>query len=177
MNGGSYPGMPFNQQMSFPCELTLHRTPDGLRLYRLPVAEIREVLKREHTWAGPAITPGENLLADIKGDLFQIDADLILGDSSEVGFTIRGELVHYSVREQTLSCLGREAHLAPVDGHVKLQILVDRASLEVFGNDGAVSMTSCFTPQPDNHDIELFACDSAARIASLRVRELASAWT
>src|SRR5262249_50736286 len=27
MNGGSYPQMPFNQQMSFPCELTLRTTP------------------------------------------------------------------------------------------------------------------------------------------------------
>src|SRR2546425_388177 len=40
MNGGNYPQMPFNQQMSFPCTLTLHPTPDGLRLYRWPVREI-----------------------------------------------------------------------------------------------------------------------------------------
>ncbi len=29
MNGGSYPNMPFNQQMSFPCRLTLRKTPEG----------------------------------------------------------------------------------------------------------------------------------------------------
>ena len=37
MNGGKYPGMPFNQQMSFPCELRLIQTSRGLRLSRYPV--------------------------------------------------------------------------------------------------------------------------------------------
>ena len=50
MNGGSYPGMPFNQQMSFPCAMTLRRTPDGLRLYRWPVKEIRSLYAAEHSF-------------------------------------------------------------------------------------------------------------------------------
>jgi len=37
MNGGKYPGMPFNQQQSFPCELTLRTTPAGLRLHMVPI--------------------------------------------------------------------------------------------------------------------------------------------
>ena len=34
MNGGQYPGMPFNQQMSFPVSLTLRTFPEGVRLCR-----------------------------------------------------------------------------------------------------------------------------------------------
>ena len=43
MSGGNYPDMPFNQQMSFPCELTLRTTPEGIRLFREPVKEIENL--------------------------------------------------------------------------------------------------------------------------------------
>ena len=33
-------GMPFNQQMAFPTDLTLRTTPAGVRLFRWPVPEI-----------------------------------------------------------------------------------------------------------------------------------------
>ncbi len=50
MTGGSYPQMPFNQQMSFPCELTLRKTEDGLRMYRWPVKEISNLYEKEQRW-------------------------------------------------------------------------------------------------------------------------------
>src|SRR4029434_804646 len=37
MRGGVYPDMPFNQQLTFPCELTLRTLPEGPRLCRSPV--------------------------------------------------------------------------------------------------------------------------------------------
>ena len=43
MRGGEYPGMPFNQQMSFPCGLSLRKTPLGIRLFRMPVKEIENL--------------------------------------------------------------------------------------------------------------------------------------
>ena len=36
--------MPFNQQLSFPCELTLRSTPRGPRLFKWPVKEIESQL-------------------------------------------------------------------------------------------------------------------------------------
>src|SRR5207302_5154989 len=39
-NGITFPGMPFNQQMTVPCELTLRRTGDGIRLFAIPVREL-----------------------------------------------------------------------------------------------------------------------------------------
>ena len=47
MAGGSYPQMPFNQQMSYPCAMTLHETPEGLRIFRQPVKEIASLYGKE----------------------------------------------------------------------------------------------------------------------------------
>ena len=39
-----YPkNMPFNQQVSFPCELTLHKTAEGLVMFRNPIREISKL--------------------------------------------------------------------------------------------------------------------------------------
>ena len=43
MRGGEYPDSKWNQQMSFPCSLTLRQSDKGLRVYRNPVQEIETV--------------------------------------------------------------------------------------------------------------------------------------
>ena len=50
MRGGEFPGMPFNQQMSFPCELTLRKFSEGIRLCRNPVREIEKIRAKKHGW-------------------------------------------------------------------------------------------------------------------------------
>ncbi len=176
MNGGKYPGMPFNQQMSFPCELKLRRLPEGLRLSRTPVREIETLHGKEHAFADRVLKPGENPLAGIAGDLFEIRAEIEPGDASEVGIRVRGEAVRFAPEERQVSCLGRSAPLEPEAGRVRLQVLVDRTSIEVFGNDGRASLTSCFLPRAKEKGVEVYASGGAARIVSLTVWPLRSAW-
>ena len=178
MAGGKYPDMPFNQQMAFPCELTLRTTPEGIRLYRTPVKEIENIHKKEHKWADLAIAPDaeKNPLADISGELFDIRAEIELGAAAEVGFEVRGEKVAYDVKAKKLSCLGCTAPLAAEKGRITLQILVDRTSIEVFGNGGRVAMCSCFLPSPVARELGIYAVGPAAKVVSLRVYELRSIW-
>ena len=176
MNGGEYPDMLFSQQMSFPCELTLRTTPEGVRLCRQPVREIETLRQQEYLWKDEALKPGENLLSDISGDLFDIRAEIELGDATEVGFTVRAEKIQYSVAKRQLSCLGRSVCLAPIDNRIQLQILVDRTSIEVFGNAGRVSMSSCFVRDPEQEGLGLYAAGGAASVVSMKVYELCSVW-
>lgn len=177
MRDGEYPGMPFNQQMSFPCELRLRSTPEGPRLHRTPVQEIETLYAGLHSWKDLVLAPGENPLSEIRGDLFDLRAVLEPVDAAEVGFRIRGEAVSYNASNRELSCLGRSAPLAPTEGRIEIRILVDRTSLEVFGNEGRVSMTSCFVPDLEDRSLEIYARGGTAKIASLEVRELRSAWS
>ena len=175
MAGGVYPEMPFSQQMSFPCALTLHRRPEGLRLSRNPVREIESLRGPAHRWQALTVHPGENPLAALTGDLFEIFVAVDVSDCRAWGLRIRGEEVRYSCGDQTLRCLGKTAPLVPVDGNIRLHILVDRSSIEVFANAGQVSMTSCFAPPPAETRLEFFAEGDSVRAALLEVYELQSA--
>ena len=177
MSGGKYPRMPFNQQMSFPCVLALRTFPEGIRLCRQPVEEIEILRTKKHAFAGKLLKPGENLLKGIKGELFEIKAEIEPGDAAAFGFDIRGHKVEYSVRGKQISSLGKSAPLSPKGGKIKLQILVDRTSIEVFGNDGRVSMASCFLPNPAERSLKIFSTGGEAKIVSLKVYPLRSAWT
>ena len=47
MRGGEFPDMPFNQQLTFPCELSLRTVGDKMILCRYPVQEIKSYTARK----------------------------------------------------------------------------------------------------------------------------------
>ncbi len=177
MAGGKFPDMPFNQQMSIPCELTLRTLPEGIRLCRVPVREIKKLRYVRYLWRYTPLKPGENLLSAISGELFEIQSEIELGSASEVGFTLRGTPAVYNVSDKTLSCDGRKANLAPVDGSIKLHILVDRTSIEIFANDGRVCIFRCFPLDTNDTSLQVFARGGQAKIQNLKVWKLKSIWS
>jgi fructan beta-fructosidase len=176
MQGGRYPDMPFNQQMSFPSVLSLRTLPEGIRLCREPVAEIEKLHDKLHRFADVKLPPGENLLKGIAGDLFDIRLEFEPGDAAEVTLNLRGTPVVYDAKKKQVTCLGRSVKLEPIQGRVKLRVLVDRSSIEVFGPEGRFSLSSCFLPPPGDKSVSLTAKEGAARIKSLEIWQLRSAW-
>lgn len=181
MRGGSYPAMPFSQQMSFPCELTLRDTPEGLRLYRWPVREIKNLQAREQTWQAREQTweevplaSGESPLQGLTGDQWDIEAEFAVGDAEEVGLRLNGEEVAWRASGHTLSCLERSTPLPIENGRVRLRALADRTSLEVFGNGGRASLSSCHAPRAKK-TLGVYAKGGRATLASLKVRSLKAA--
>ncbi len=176
MVGGQYPKMPFNQQMSFPCELTLRPAEDGtLRLYRWPVREIRSLRERSIQWSGVRLGEDGGAPA-LEGELWDIEMEVELAGASTLVIGIRGHNLEYRAGAQRLVFLGREAPLAPVRGRIQLRLLVDRTSVEVFGNGGQVSLSSCFLPRQRDRKITFHAEGGSARIVHLRAHTLRSAW-
>jgi len=176
MNGGRYPEMPFNQQMSFPCRLTLHKTDEGYRIHRNPVREIKGLYEQEHKWKGLKLSAGEDPLAKLTGDLWDIDLDLEVGAAKQIVLTFRGTSVTYDVASQTLHASDRTEHLPLQEGRLKLRALIDRSSFEFFANDGAFSFTACFLPNVENHTLSLTAAGGQATIRTLVAHSLKSAW-
>ena len=171
-----HPDMPFNQMMNFPVELTLQNTEEGIRMFATPVEEIKKLHDQKYIWKDTTLKAGENLLKGITGDLFDICAEFAPGDANECGFVIRGIPVIYDVREQQLSCEDCQAPLKPQSGKIRLQILVDRTSMEIFGNDGRIYMPIGVIPPDENKSLEVFSKDGSVKVNALEVYELRSAW-
>jgi levanbiose-producing levanase len=55
-------------------------------------------------------------------------------------------------------------------------MLLDRTSLEVFGNHGEISMPTCFLPDQENLSLAVQATGGEAKIVELEVAEVRSAW-
>ena len=56
------PGMPFNQTFSFPHELTLRSTADGIRMFAEPAKEIRSLYKETHSIRNQELTEAQRRL-------------------------------------------------------------------------------------------------------------------
>jgi fructan beta-fructosidase len=169
-------GMPFNQQLLFPVELTLRTTDEGLRMFAYPVKEIESIHAKEYTWTDVQLKPGQNILANVKGELFDIDAEFEVGRADEFGFMIRGVPVVYNVKKNQLSCGRPKAILKPIDGKIRLRILVDRVSIEIFANDGRIYMPIRAIPEGDQKGLEIFTKGGGIKVSSLKVHELKSIW-
>ncbi len=166
------PGMPFNQQMTLPHDLTLRPTPDGPRLAARPVPELATLRAHSRTWTAPSLDPDP--LAPVEGDLFEVKIEATVG--LEGGFTLAafGQPIAYDARTRALRVRGVAAPLEPIDGTIQLRIFIDRASIEVFANDGLAAISRSASRAPGARPLAIHA--EGATIRSIEVHDLASAW-
>lgn len=173
--GITFPGMPFNQQMTFPVELTLRSTADAPRLFAEPVKEIAGLHKKKHHWHDLALADTEHLLKDVAADLMQIKADFDTGKAAKIEFTVRGIPIKYDGKKKELSVRGLTAALPPTGGKVQLEMLIDRGSIEVFANGGRIAFSSGGITATDQKSISIRVAGTSV-FQTLSVFELASAW-
>ncbi|MCC7519820.1 MAG: glycoside hydrolase family 32 protein [Verrucomicrobiae bacterium] len=174
MRGGTYPGMPFNQQMSFPCELSLRTTPAGLRLFRMPVAEIERLRVASDSVSGRMLHTGEELQIGRCGDLFDIVAEIEA--SPDAAFSLRLHEVHIACSGGVIRCLGKEAAVHSTDNVIRLRVLLDRTSVEIFANGGEIGMSSCLLPAERETTVRCCAERGSVQVRNIAVHHLTSAW-
>ncbi len=164
------PGMPFNQAQSIPSDLTLRRHAEGVRLHRQPVQEL--ALLRE----GPNQA---DVLADFRGELIELRADIEPGDCETIELVVRGAKIAYYPKRQELVTNGHAAPAPVVDGRQRVTVFVDRTLLEVFASDGLTYVPMPFIPKADDQSVSIHDTDAQGRKAkrvSLQVYKLKSLW-
>ena len=165
-------GMPFNQQMSFPTTMELRTTPDGVKLFRWPIKEIESLYTEKHDFENRPIAELADALRGIDADL--IDASIAFDPkkTGNVEWNLRGLKVAYNADNQQFIYKGSRLAAPPVNGKVKLRVLVDRGSIELFANDGAAVATHFALPDPKNRSISV----SGSGSVSLVINGLKSSW-
>jgi fructan beta-fructosidase len=175
-NGITFPGMPFNQQMTIPCQLTLRSAAEGVRMFAEPVAELAALHGRHDVQENVPLVPGTDIVAGVSGELLHVQAELEPRGAESIGFTIRGVPVVYDAKKGELSCRHVVAPLAADRGRVRLELLVDRGSFEIFGNAGRVAMSVGVPLATDDRSCRLWATGGPAHAVRLDVYEMRSAW-
>ena len=136
------PGMPFNQQMLFPVELTLRTTEEGPRIFAQPIDEIKEIYGKNWIYQEKVVEEGQQSFMgeNYKKGLYDISAEFEVGNAERFGLIINNIQITYEIKEQKLYCQEHCASLKPMEGKIKFRILVDRTTLELFANNGQIYM-------------------------------------
>ena len=174
-------------------ELSLQQTDSGIRMFQRPFAEIRSLRAATYHWEEEIIQPGTNILADVRGTSLEILSEFELGDVVDLfGIRVRvgaseHTIIGYDPKARQLfvdrSQCGtvdfydgfatvHSTELYPINNLIKLQIFVDRSSVEVFANDGLVTFAECIFPAEESQGLELFAEGGTIRLCSLDIFEL-----
>jgi fructan beta-fructosidase len=196
------PTSPWRGAMSVPRELTLVRGSDGgLRLRQQPLRELALLRGARQAEAQVEVRDGEHawLPAGFEARSLDIELTLDAGACDECGLLLRAgaagglrvgvdrtrgvvfvdrSCAHLDggfAPDDLLYATRREAPCAEVASGraLRLRVLLDACSVEVFADDGAVVITEQFLPGPEALGVSLYAQGGAARFRDLLVHEIA----
>ncbi len=149
------------------------------RLYQAPVRELENYRKNKSEGVQREIKDGESIALDgFSGDTLDLEVELKVNNASRTGVKVFKSLLHetqiyYDAEHGTvvldrsrsgILISGAESNrytrsvvVTPVDGVIKLRILLDNSSCEVFINDGFATLTANIYADEMDEGIEFFA--------------------
>lgn len=195
---GALPTSPWRGQMTVPRAVSLRRYPEGLRLVQEPVKSVEQLRKQHFAWRGMSVAELNRALSSKPSSDHAFELDVTAtsvasgsivcrllagaGAYTEVGYDgSRGELFvdrkHSGATDFSRYFPTRTvAPLKIGERPLRLRILVDRSSVEVFAQDGRAAMTNLVYPPAGASSIE-FHADGQPKQISVELWNLESAWT
>ncbi|TES56775.1 hypothetical protein E2L07_03750 [Halalkalibacterium halodurans] len=194
--GGETPTDPWRSAMTVPRELSLKEVDDELVLTQTPVKELQSLRGKKRSWSDQSVSSSNELLAEAEGDTLEIIAEIdwTKTTANELGFHVRkgeGEWTAVGIdRTENNVYVDRTQsgevhfhpdfaakHLAPFheEETVKVHLLVDRSSVEVFFNEGEVVFTEQIFPDHDSLGVELFGDEGEIYVKNLEIYPLSQA--
>lgn len=176
MIDSSFPDMPFQQAMDIPVELSLIRTPDGLRLRALPVSAMETLRQSPTVFPAQPLAPGTHTLPFAPAKACEIVLALRPQGAQKLTLFLPGLALAYDVPSQTLHA-GKENLPVPlIDGALRLRVFGDANLLQVFRADGLQHLSLANLKLPDDSTFALAVEGGPIQVESLTYYPLRSLW-
>ncbi len=187
---------------SVPRDISLRKSKNGYRLVQQPIPELQKLRKEKYEESDRVIEgiqslasfrPAQNCYEleavwDVDQSASEFGLNLLVGEGRKLSLTYDPVLFNLVLdRTNCTDYTSDEAFnqkfpekmsmvVPPENGQLRLHILVDRSSVEIFTNQGEKVMSALTFPGEDQKGIELFATEGKALLASLKAWELHSIW-
>jgi len=193
--------------MAMPRSLVLRNTPVGMRVFQWPVHELdalRTQIYAQRTLNIDAFN--QRMTRDrFQGNAIEIEAEFFPADAKDFGVSVlrsaAGDQEGAAAHQETVIGIDTAARQVYIDrthsgnvafnpafpsrdagpihlgDTVKLHVWVDWSGVEVFVNDGETTLADRVFPAASSKGVQFFSHGGHARIKTLHIWRMASAWT
>jgi fructan beta-fructosidase len=204
MNNWQYAGViptsPWRSAMSVPREVALRTIGGRVEVIQQPIDQLRQLRRGPGDYRGPTvIREGTHTLAnrgahgkaldivaafDVRtADRFGLKVRTGNGEETVIGYDVDTAEVYVDRTRSGDVAFNRDfpgvqrAPLTARNGEVRLRILVDWSSVEVFADRGQRVITDQVFPASTSQGVALFAEGGTAKLNSLHIWKMRSIWT
>jgi sucrose-6-phosphate hydrolase SacC (GH32 family) len=166
-------GMPFNQMMLFPTELSLRSTPEGVRLFCEPIEEIEKLHTEGASWTDLSVEGANSKLAEFSSDLYHLKMDIEIEHRFTFKINFRGnDILHY---DGNFNRFNGAPYICDSPGNFRfnIEMLIDKTSMEAYLGKGKLFISEQLKEDQTGDGLKIFG---VVKLHSLEVHELKSIW-
>ncbi|MEJ7738643.1 MAG: glycoside hydrolase family 32 protein [Chitinophagaceae bacterium] len=185
--------------MTIPRELSLKNTNEGIRIVAEPVKELSSIRGESFEIRSQSVEGREGVIPEVPFDVstseillefdsirsskdFGIELSNTKSQTVLIGYESAANVFYIDRTGSGKKDFSKEfagKHTAPrksLDKSIRLQLLIDVASIELFADNGEVVMTDIFFPDENYNQLKLYAKDGSVKLKSGKITHLRSIW-
>lgn len=179
---------PWERNATFPVELGLVTRDGKMRVTRNPISAIAGLYNDTPVTMGSTKLGADNILKDVRSKAIDVTMtfDLKGATAEKVVFQIANVSYQYNIAEQKIIYQGVEKNkfgdkqpptLRPDSNQIlKIRMLVDWSSIEIFSDSGAFSLSQQVAFDPRDESLSLTATGGNVNLVNLELHPIKSIW-
>ena len=166
-------GMPFNQMMLFPNELSLRTTIEGVRLFCEPIKQVSELHKNKFTWNNISTIDLNEELKKVQSDLLHITMDIEMDKGVGMEIHYHGNpIIYYDGNFNRING-APYVNENPKSFRFNIEILLDKNSVEGYIDHGKLHISEALKNPKNTMGVEVYG---DVKIHSFEIAEMKSIW-
>jgi sucrose-6-phosphate hydrolase SacC (GH32 family) len=166
-------GMPYNQMMLFPNELSLRTTREGVRLFCEPIKQVSQLHEKKYVWNNISTNDLNKELKKVQSDLLHITMDIEMDKGVGMEIHFKGSpIIYYDGNFNRING-APYVNESPTSFRFNIEILLDKNSVEGYIDHGKLHITEALKNPKNSMGIEVVG---DVKIHSFEIAEMKSIW-